>query len=181
MHTTIADILAALPPGSTLDIATALPPVVSAANASASGVDVSVGGIGVTLTVPGFFDQPVSFEVGATGTVALGLAGQLQGTGLTPGSLHVSQPDAVLDGVALGNIYLIGAAVAQDLLSGSVSAAATAISTGGSPGLVGLPVFPFSSSFATFGLPGAGAFGVVGPTLVVSDPTLVLRGGLGVR
>jgi hypothetical protein len=171
LQTTIADILTALPPGSSLDIATLLPPVVS--NGTSDGVDVSIGAVGVTLGVPGLFDPPITFEVGGTSSLALGLAGPLQVTGDTPESVHFSHPNAVLDAAALSEADNVAFFVAQYLLTGSVSAAATAIS--------GVPVFPFPASFAPFGLPSTGAFGVVSPTLVLVDPTLVLQGNLGLR
>ena len=73
---------------------------------------------------------------------------------------------------------MVGAAVANQLVPASVTAAAAAISES-SPGSLGMPVFPFPASFAQFGLP-AGAFGIVNPTFVVVDPTLVLQGNLAV-
>jgi hypothetical protein len=85
-----------------------------------------------------------------------------------------------LDPTTLGDLYLVGAAVGGQLVQASVGAAAAAISEN-SPGSLGVPVFPFPASFAQFGLPAAGAFGVVNPTLVVVDPTLVFQGNLGVR
>jgi glucodextranase-like protein len=179
LQTTIADILAALPPGSSLDIATVLPPVVT--DGTSGAVDVSIGAVGVTLGIPGELDTPISFEVGATDSVALGLGGPIQVTGLTPETLHFSHPNAVLDSTTLADVDTIAFYVAQYLLNGSVSAAATAISTGDTPGSLGVPVFPFPASFATLGLPSTGGFGVVNPTFVVSDPTLVLQGSMGVR
>src|SRR5262249_24535223 len=151
--------LSGLPPGTSAAVAALLPPVASAAPGNA--INLRIGAVGVTLTEPGFLDDPVSFEIGVNATVGLTGTGPRTVNGFTVNALHVTDPNTVLDPTLLSLVYAAGEAVAEELVQATVGAAGIAIT----------PVeFPIPASFAAFGLPSSGALGVVNATFSVVDP-----------
>jgi hypothetical protein len=171
LQESIADpiFLSGLPPGSSVDVAALLPPVASAAPGNA--INLGIGAVGVTLTEPGFLDEPVSFEIGGNATVGLTGTGPLTVNGFTVNAVHLTDPNAVLDPTSLSLVYAAGEVVAEGLVQVTVGAAARAI----------VPAdFPIPASLAVFGL-GGGSLGVVNPTFSVVDPTFTFAGNLGIH
>ncbi|HXJ34122.1 MAG TPA: hypothetical protein VMS22_08775 [Candidatus Eisenbacteria bacterium] len=172
LHTTIdATVVAGVPSGTSAEVDALLPPV--AVLRAGNTVGVGIGAVRVALTYPGVFDDPVTFEIGADATVSLALNGDtLEIAGLTIDALHLSDPDAALDGATLSVLETVGPLLLQRLIDSALGGAALAVR---------IPGFPIPSSLVPYGLPVGGALRLVDPTLVTIDPHLILRGNVGIQ
>jgi hypothetical protein len=172
LQTTIAaGGLPGVPPGTIAQIETRLPPVVAAG--AGNEIDLGVGAVHVTLTVPGVFDDPVSFVVGGGASATVGVTGDaLQLTNVTLGGLHIGAVDASLDDTKQALLETITPVLVQHVIDATLGGAALAVT---------IPAFPIPPTLVAVGLPAGQEFAIIGPTVMSVPPHFDLRGGFGLR
>jgi hypothetical protein len=147
-----------------------LPPVVKVLPGNQA--ELTLGGIGAVVTLPGVISNPVSLTFGGRATAALTL----------------QNGDLVVGNLALTDVYVATETPLsqgqRDALEGFLSTILQDVLVGAiNDGLPALPIpsFTLPQSVAGFGLPAGAELGIVNPSLTTVGSHCVLKGGFGVQ
>jgi len=160
----------AVPAGVSLTTSAALPPVTMIRGDGRT--EFAMGAMSIQLQHDGVLPVPV------TGNLAgrVSCASRLEGDSLVLETCTIDEvqfaPAQQLDAASTAQV--------ESMLSGVLVAMMHTAATGALPALP-LPAFSLPASLGAFGLPTAGAFGVVTPSLSNAPPHHVLRGASGIR
>ena len=156
------------PMGSTLALATALPPV---ASIDGDRVNLDLGAMTVTIRVPDA--PPISITAGARASTTV----TLMGNDLRFGGLRLDEIHLDFNGTSMNateRMALAGSLrmILQDIVDRSLNDALPAIP---------IPGFTIPDSLRTYGLPAGRELGITAPAVALDQGLFVLRGGFGVR
>jgi uncharacterized protein YejL (UPF0352 family) len=135
-------------------------------------VQIMLGGVSATITIPGVIDTPITILFGGRATTSISLVGDT----LVFGNLTINQLFVSFQASLTQNQRTALANLLTQVLQSSLGNALNK----------GLPAFPIPSftlpaSVAQYGLPAGAEFGITNPVLSTSGDHCVLDGGFGVR
>jgi len=162
---------ASLPMGTTLTLATALPPVASLRPDGRIHLD--LGALTVSGSLPGLLAVPLRGTLGARASATV----TLMGNDLRFGEVRLEEMHLTLDNVSMSareneTLRMALRVVLQDLVDRSLNDALPAIP---------IPGFRVPESLRSYGLPVGRELGITSPMLSTQLGRFVLRGGFGVR
>src|SRR5690554_738128 len=162
------------PPGTEIEISTALPPV--AQLNGANRLDLMLGAMRMSIVYPGLFDEPVEMYIGALAhtdvdVVQVGSEATLNFSNIIISELYFSPVDITLDAQSRAVLADFLQDVLQDLIDTSLNNALPALP---------IPSFTLPTSLNTYGLPGGSALGIKDPDLTGGGLHLQIKGNFGV-
>lgn len=159
-----------VPPGTTLDITTRLPPVAFISNANV--MQLHLGAVDLIVNHP---DLPpnLSVRLGAEAHASVSLNGNdLVFGGIVVDSVHASTDVINLSASEQQSLQTLLQSLAQQLVNQSLNSALPAIP---------IPAFPLPMSLSQYGLPAGARLGIVNPSLSVAPHHFTLRGSFGIQ
>ena len=161
---------AMLPAGSTITLATALPPVSSIR--SDGRVNLDLGALTGSLNLGGSA-APIQITLGARASTAVALMGNdLRFSDVRLEEVYVTLENSSMSAMENENLRMALRVIVQELVDTSLNNALPAIP---------IPGFRIPDSLRTYGLPVGRELGITSPALGVEQGLFVLRGGFGVR
>lgn len=162
------------PPGTAIEISTALPPV-----AQLNGpreLDLMLGAMRMSIVYPGLFDEPVEMYIGALAHTGVDVAqvgsnATLNFSNIVISELYFSPIDITLDAQSRAVLEGFLRDVLQDLIDTSLNNALPALP---------IPSFTLPTTLNTYGLPGGSALGIRNPELGGGGLHLQIKGNFGV-
>lgn len=152
--------------GATIDIDARLPPVAEFSNGT---VVLSLGDL--DLTING--DTPIPLTVGVRAHTNVALVGSsLSFTGIVLDELHISSDVLDLTAMQQAALQMEVDMLVQQVIDTSLNNALPSLP---------IPSFTLPASLAAYGLPVGAQLGITNPTLVLTPPHFVLRGGFGIQ
>lgn len=164
-------IAASLPRGTTITIATALPPVASLR--SDGRVNLDLGALSLSGALPGVISMPLQGTVGARASAAVTLVGN----DLRFGDVRIDEMFLTLEATSMSameneNLRMALRGILQNIVTSSLNDALPAIP---------IPGFRIPDSLRAYGLPVGRELGITSPSLAQQLGRFVLRGAFGVR
>lgn len=167
-----AEVLGAeLPEGYEIDIEGTMPPI--ARLREDGSIEIGVGGLVASISLPGVFGEPLLADVGATASTTLDLD---DGT-LSVGDIVIEDLDFSIEGINLSGEQR---RVLEGTLGEVVRTVVDTLLTDALPRLP-IPSLPLPPSFERYGLPPGTEVGTQDPQLTSRGQHLYLRSGFGVR
>lgn len=162
------------PPGTAIELSTALPPV--ARFNGANRLDLMLGAMRMSIVYPGLFDEPVDIYIGALAytdvdVVRAGSDATLNFSNIIINELYFSPVDITLDAQSRAVLADFLRDILQDLVDTSLNNALPALP---------IPSFTLPTSLNTYGLPGGSALGIKSPALSSGGLHLQIKGNFGV-
>jgi len=159
-----------LPEGVVADLSARLPPV---AEMRPDGVvELGLGALGLQLTFPGLFEEPLDVVLGARASAGVTLDGNDLAFGdLAVEELHFSTGAVSLSAATREVLEGFFLSLVQRLVDGALNDALPALP---------IPSFALPAEVGDFGLPVGAELGIRSPSLSPEPQHFVLRGGFGV-
>jgi hypothetical protein len=155
------------PGQATLTVDTRLPPVASFVNGI---VGLDLGDVDLVLDT-GTSTIAMTAGIRAHTNVAL-VGSSLSFSGIVLDEVHLSSDMIDLTQMQQDQMQMLVQGLAQDLIDTSLNSALPSLP---------IPSFTLPASLAQYGLPAGAQLGITSPSLVVTPPHFVLRGGFGVQ
>jgi hypothetical protein len=155
------------PNGTTVAVDARLPPVATFANGN---VELALGDLDLTIHGP---DQTLVLTAGIRAHTSVTLAGNsLSFTGIVLDEVHLSSDTVDLTAMQQDQLQMLVSGLAQQLIDTSLNNALPSLP---------IPSFTLPGSLAAYGLPSGASLGITNPSLALTAPHFVLRGGFGVQ
>jgi len=154
------------PGQATLSVDTRLPPVASFANGV---VNLDLGDVDLVLDT----GVQIAMTAGIRAHTNVALVGNsLSFTGIVLDEVHLSSDMIDLSQMQQDQMQMVIQGLAQNLIDTSLNSALPSLP---------IPSFTLPASLAQYGLPVGAQLGITSPSLVLTPPHFVLRGGFGVQ
>jgi len=153
--------------GSTIDLDARLPPVAEFSNGT---VSLALGDVDLTLNA-GSSSTPLTVGVRAHTDVTLS-GNSLSFSGIVLDELHLSSDAIDLNSMQQMSLQMMITMLVQQVIDTSLNNALPSLP---------IPSFTLPASLAAYGLPVGAQLGITNPSLVITPPHFVLRGGFGVQ
>jgi Glucodextranase, domain B len=165
-HATVDASLFGGNPGATIDLDARLPPVAEFNNGT---VSLALGDLDLTINA----DTTIPLTVGVRAHTDVTLVGNtLSFTGIVLDELHVSSDVIDLTAMQQASLQMMINMLVQQVIDTSLNNALPSLP---------IPSFTLPASLAAYGLPVGAQLGITNPTLVITPPHFVLRGGFGIQ
>jgi len=152
-----------------LTVDTRLPPVASFVNGV---VNLDLGDVDLVLTTNAD-NSSIAMTAGIRAHTAVALAGNsLSFSGIVLDEVHLSSDMVSLTQMQQDQMQMLVQNLAQNLIDTSLNSALPSLP---------IPSFTLPSSLSAYGLPAGSSLGITSPSLAVTPPHFVLRGGFGVQ
>ena len=150
----------------TLSVDARLPPVASFVNGV---VNLDLGDVDLVLDT----GQPIAMTAGIRAHTNVALTGNsLSFSGIVLDEVHLSSDMISLTQMQQDQMQMVVQGLAQNLIDTSLNSALPSLP---------IPSFTLPASLAQYGLPAGSKLGITSPSLAVTPPHFVLRGGFGVQ
>jgi hypothetical protein len=150
----------------TLSIDARLPPVASFVNGV---VNLDLGDVDLVLDT----GQAITMTAGIRAHTNVALTGNaLSFSGIVLDEVHLSSDMISLTQMQQDQMQMVVQGLAQNLIDTSLNSALPSLP---------IPTFTLPASLAQYGLPAGAQLGITSPSLAVTPPHFVLRGGFGVQ
>jgi hypothetical protein len=153
-------------PGATIDLDARLPPV---AEFNSGTVSLALGDLDLTINA----DTTIPLTVGVRAHTDVTLVGNtLSFTGIVIDELHVSSDVVDISAMQQASLQMLINMLVQQVIDTSLNNALPSLP---------IPSFTLPASLAAYGLPVGSQLGITNPTLAITPPHFVLRGGFGIQ
>ncbi len=161
-----------MPAEASVAVATLLPPVatVSSFGANSGRASLAIGGMQVSLTHPGLFEEPIALDVGVRATMRVTQVGsRFLFDQFDIEELHLGSSDVALDAESRSVVEGLLDRVLSRVIDGALNDALPAIP---------IPSFTFGSSLAAFNVPPGSTLGLGFPQFQVRTDHLTFSGSV---
>lgn len=170
LSATFSSIDVDIPDDATVDLQAGLPPM---AVLDDDGAEVMLGAVRLEIVYPGIFDEPVTFDIGASATTDINMSSdEIDFDDVTIDQFHFSTQDVSINQGTYDALEGFLMALMQGVIDDAVNSALPAIP---------IPSFTIPDSMGAYDLPAGDDLGLTSATIDQTETHLEITGELGIQ